>query len=86
LPGGADYKVHVTAQTSQTECGTYDNTADPDHHQREQPEPVSASESCVFRVDLAITKAGFACDAGIGYGKHHLTMVVTEQRPDTDRM
>ena len=27
IPVGADYDVHITAETSATECGKYDNTA-----------------------------------------------------------
>src|SRR5205814_639720 len=27
LAAGADYTIHITASTSATECGTYDNTA-----------------------------------------------------------
>ena len=27
LPAGADYTIHITATTSATECGVYDNTA-----------------------------------------------------------
>src|SRR3954447_15161334 len=84
LPAGADYKVHVTAQTSQTECGTYDNTATLATGNANSPNPVSASESCVFRVDLAITKSGSPATQVLGTGNITWTMVVTNNGPDTD--
>ena len=84
LPAGADYKVHITAQTSQTECGTYDNTATLTTANANSPNPVSASESCVFRVDLAITKSGSPATQELGTGNITWTMVVTNNGPDTD--
>jgi uncharacterized repeat protein (TIGR01451 family) len=84
LPAGADYKVHVTAQTSETECGTYDNTATLTTGNANNPEPASAQESCVYRVDLAITKSGSPATQILGTGNITWTMVVTNNGPDTD--
>jgi uncharacterized repeat protein (TIGR01451 family) len=85
LPAGADYKVHIVASTSETECGTYDNTATLTTGNGNNPNPVSASESCAFRVDLSITKSGspdnqeLTPNATITW-----TMVVTNNGPDDD--
>jgi uncharacterized repeat protein (TIGR01451 family) len=84
LPAGADYKVHVTAQTSETECGTYDNTATLITGNANNPDPASASESCVFRVDLQVTKSGSPATQPLGAGNITWTMVVTNNGPDTD--
>jgi uncharacterized repeat protein (TIGR01451 family) len=84
LPAGADYKVHITAKTSQTECGTYDNTATLTTGNGGNPDPASASESCAFRVDLAITKSGSPVTQELGQGNITWTMVVTNNGPDTD--
>ena len=84
LPAGADYKVHITAQTSETECGTYDNTATLTTANANNPDPASAEESCAFRVDLAITKSGSPETQDLGQGNITWTMVVTNNGPDTD--
>ncbi|HKS78139.1 MAG TPA: DUF11 domain-containing protein [Gaiellaceae bacterium] len=84
LPAGADYKVHVVAQTSQTECGVYDNTATLTTTNANNPNPVSASESCAFRVDLSVTKAGSPATQDLGQGNITWTIVVTNNGPDTD--
>jgi uncharacterized repeat protein (TIGR01451 family) len=87
LPAGADYKVHVTAQTSETECGTYDNTATLTTANANNPEPASAQESCAFRVDLSITKSGSPASQELnpdGSSRITWTMVVTNNGPDTD--
>src|SRR5207245_8195364 len=48
------------------------------------PEPASASESCAFRVDLSITKAGSPATQDLGAGNITWTIVVTNNGPDTD--
>ena len=83
LPAGADYTVHLTAQTSQTECGTYDNTATLTTGNAGNPNPASAEESCVFQVDLAISKSGSPARQE-GLGNITWTMLVTNNGPDTD--
>jgi uncharacterized repeat protein (TIGR01451 family) len=50
LPAGADFKVHVTAQTSATECSTYRNTATLTTGNANNPTD-SAEESCELHVD-----------------------------------
>jgi uncharacterized repeat protein (TIGR01451 family) len=84
LPVGADYKVHITAQTSETECGTYNNTATLTTGNANNPEPASASESCAFRVDLSITKTGSPATQDLGAGNITWTIVVKNNGPDTD--
>ena len=84
LPAGADYKVHITAQTSETECGTYDNTATLTTSNAGNPDPASAEESCAYRVDLAITKSGSPATQILGQGNITWTMVVTNNGPSTD--
>jgi uncharacterized repeat protein (TIGR01451 family) len=84
LPAGADYKVHIIAQTSETECGVYDNTATLTTTNAGNPDPASAEESCAFRVDLAITKTGSPAVQDLGQGNITWTMVVTNNGPDTD--
>lgn len=85
VPAGADYKVHITAATSQTECsGTYDNTATLTVGNGKSPNPASADEACAFRVDLAVTKAGAPATQELGAGNITWTMVVTNNGPDTD--
>jgi uncharacterized repeat protein (TIGR01451 family) len=84
LPAGADYKVHVTAQTSETECGTYDNTATLTTGNANNPDPASAAESCVYRVDLQVTKSGTPPTQELGQGNITWTMVVTNNGPDND--
>jgi uncharacterized repeat protein (TIGR01451 family) len=49
LPLGSDYKVHVTAQTSGTECSAYRNTATLTTGNANNP-TASAEESCQHRV------------------------------------
>ncbi|HEY5693116.1 MAG TPA: DUF11 domain-containing protein [Gaiellaceae bacterium] len=83
LAAGADYKVHITALTSQTECGTYDNTATLTVGNGSSPPPASAEESCAFHVDLAITKSGSPARQE-GLGNITWTMVVTNNGPDND--
>src|SRR5262249_60702319 len=58
LPAGADYKVHITAATSQTECGTYDNTATLTTTNAGNPNPAPAREASAFPVDLSLTNSG----------------------------
>jgi uncharacterized repeat protein (TIGR01451 family) len=85
VPAGADYKVRITAATSQTECsGTYDNTATLTLANGSAPNPASARESCAFRVDLSVTKAGSPATQELGQGNITWTMVVTNNGPDTD--
>jgi uncharacterized repeat protein (TIGR01451 family) len=84
VPSGADYKVHITAQTSETECGTYDNTATLTTGNANNPDPVSAEESCAYRVDLSVTKSGSPATQELGTGNITWTMVVTNNGPDTD--
>jgi uncharacterized repeat protein (TIGR01451 family) len=45
LPAGASYRVHITAQTSQTECSTYGNAATVTTANANNP-TASATESC----------------------------------------
>lgn len=47
LPAGANYTVHVTAQTSKTECSTYSNTATLSTGNANNP-TASAMESCQY--------------------------------------
>jgi uncharacterized repeat protein (TIGR01451 family) len=84
LPAGADYTVHVVAQTSETECSVYDNTATLTTGNANNPDPASASESCDFRVDLAVTKTGSPASQTLGNGNITWTMVVTNNGPDVD--
>jgi uncharacterized repeat protein (TIGR01451 family) len=84
LPAGADYKVHIVASTSETECSVYDNTATLTTENANNPNPASASESCAYRVDLSITKTGSPATQNLGAGNITWTMVVTNNGPDTD--
>jgi uncharacterized repeat protein (TIGR01451 family) len=84
LPAGADYKAHIVASTSQTECGTYNNTATLTTGNANNPNPASASESCAFHVDLSVTKAGSPATQTLGDGNITWTIVVTNNGPDTD--
>jgi uncharacterized repeat protein (TIGR01451 family) len=84
VPADSDYTVHITAQTSQTECSVYDNTATLTTANAGNPNPASAEESCAFRVDLAITKSGSPTTQDLGQGNITWTMVVTNNGPDTD--
>ena len=83
LPVQADYKVHLTAQTSETECSTYDNTATLTAGNANNPEPASATESCAFRVDLSIAKTASPSPDEQG-SNITWTMVVTNNGPDAD--
>ncbi|HXR42795.1 MAG TPA: DUF11 domain-containing protein, partial [Acidothermaceae bacterium] len=83
LPADADYTVHLTALTSQTECGTYDNKATLTIGNGTSPGPASAEESCAFHVDLSITKSGSPARQE-GLGNITWTMVVTNNGPDDD--
>ena len=49
IPAGADYIVHITAMTSSTECGTYNNTATLTTTNANNPAPASASGSARSR-------------------------------------
>jgi uncharacterized repeat protein (TIGR01451 family) len=84
LPAGADYKVHIVAPTSETECGTYNNTATLTTGNANNPNPASASESCAFRVDLSVTKAGSPASQTLGDGNITWTILVKNNGPDTD--
>jgi uncharacterized repeat protein (TIGR01451 family) len=85
LPAGADYTVHLTAQTSETECSVYNNTATLTTTNAGNPNPASATESCAFHVDLSITKTGSPATQELNAGsKITWTMVVTNNGPDTD--
>src|SRR4029077_482956 len=84
LPSGADYKVHIVASTSQTECGTYNNTATLTTGNANNPNPASASESCASHVDLSVTKAGSPATQTLGTGNITWTIVVTNNGPDSD--
>jgi uncharacterized repeat protein (TIGR01451 family) len=84
LPAGADYKAHIVASTSQTECGTYNNTATLTTGNANNPNPASASESCGFHVDLSVSKAGSPATQTLGDGNITWTIVVTNHGPDTD--
>ena len=76
--------MHVVASTSETECGTYDNTATLTTSNANNPNPASASESCGFHVDLSVTKAGSPATQTLGDGNITWTIVVTNNGPDTD--
>jgi uncharacterized repeat protein (TIGR01451 family) len=85
VPAGADYKVHLTAATSQTECsGSYDNTATLTTGNANNPNPVSAKEACAYHVDLSVTKAGSPATQDLGQGNITWTIVVKNNGPDTD--
>jgi uncharacterized repeat protein (TIGR01451 family) len=83
LAAGADYKVHITAQTSETECSSYENTATLTARNAGNQVQASAEESCAYRLDLSITKSG-APARQTGLGNITWTMVVTNNGPDTD--
>ena len=46
IPAGADYTIHITATTSASECGVYDNTATLTTTNANNPNPASAEEVC----------------------------------------
>jgi uncharacterized repeat protein (TIGR01451 family) len=65
LPAGADYTVHITAQTSASECSVYDNSATLSASNAGSAGPASAEETChpagihiVKTADAAQVKAG----------------------------
>jgi uncharacterized repeat protein (TIGR01451 family) len=85
VPAGADYQVHITAATSETECsGSYDNTATLTVGNGNSPNPANAREACAYRVDLSVTKAGSPATQELGQGNITWTMVVTNNGPDPD--
>jgi uncharacterized repeat protein (TIGR01451 family) len=84
LPAGADYKVHIVASTSETECSAYDNTATLTTGNANNPPPAGAQESCAYRVDLSVTKTGSPVSQDLGQGNITWTMVVKNNGPDTD--
>jgi uncharacterized repeat protein (TIGR01451 family) len=57
LPVGADYRVHITAQTSQTECSTYGNAATLTTANANNP-TASAKESCQHEASHFCVKVG----------------------------
>jgi uncharacterized repeat protein (TIGR01451 family) len=65
LPAGADYTIHITADTSATECGTYDNTATLTTGNANNPGPASAEESCTT-ADIHILKTADAAQVNVG--------------------
>ena len=62
LPAGADYVIHITATTSKTECGVYDNTATLTTTNANNPNPAGAEEVCKPAL-VTITKTA-GCVAG----------------------
>ena len=64
IPVGADYTVHITASTSATECGTYDNTATLTSTDS-NPAPANAQEACK-PANIAITKTADAASVNAG--------------------
>jgi uncharacterized repeat protein (TIGR01451 family) len=64
IPVGADYKVHITAMTSATECSTYNNTATVTSTDSNPP-PASAQEVC-NKANVAITKTADAASVNAG--------------------
>jgi uncharacterized repeat protein (TIGR01451 family) len=83
LPAGADYTVHLVAQTSEAACGTYDNTATLTTGNANDPSPAAASESCKVEIDLAVTKSGAPDPLTLGQGNITWTIVVTNNGPNT---
>jgi uncharacterized repeat protein (TIGR01451 family) len=65
LPAGADYTVHITAQTSSTECGVYDNTATLTTGNANNPNPANAEEDCL-KPGLSIFKKADATPVNAG--------------------
>src|SRR6185312_6870155 len=59
LAAGADFTIHITASTSATECGVYDNTATLPTTNANNPNPASAEEVCV-PAQVVITKTADA--------------------------
>jgi uncharacterized repeat protein (TIGR01451 family) len=64
IPAGADYTIHITATTSATECGTYDNTATLTSSDS-NPAPASASEAC-RPANIKILKTADAAQVSAG--------------------
>ncbi|MGH3053379.1 MAG: hypothetical protein ACRDL7_00185, partial [Gaiellaceae bacterium] len=65
LAAGADWTVHITAQTSATECGLYNNSATLTTGNANNPDPATAHESCnpanimiEKKADKALVNAG----------------------------
>src|SRR5581483_4610544 len=65
LPAGADYTVHITASTSASECGVYDNTATLTTSNANNPSPASAEEVCK-PANVSITKTADASPVNAG--------------------
>jgi uncharacterized repeat protein (TIGR01451 family) len=65
LPAGADFTVHITAQTSATECSIYDNTATLTASNAAKPGPASAEEVC-NPSDIHIVKKADAAQVSAG--------------------
>ena len=65
LAAGADYTIHITATTSASECGIYDNTAKLTTTNANNPEPASAEEVCK-PANVAITKTADASPVNAG--------------------
>ncbi len=65
LPAGADYTIHITATTSATECGVYDNTATLTTTNANNPNPASAEEVC-NPAHVTITKTADASPVNAG--------------------
>ena len=65
LPAGADYTIHITATTSASECGVYDNTATLTTTNANNPNPASAEEVCK-PANVTITKTADASPVNAG--------------------
>ena len=78
IPAGADYTVHITAMTSATECGTYNNTATLTSS-GSNPPPASASEECL-PANVSITKTADAASVSAG-GQVGFTVEVKNTGP-----
>src|SRR5437764_9363569 len=92
LPAGADYSVHITAQTSATACGVYDNTATLTTANANNPDPANAEEDClkpglsVFKTaDKALVDAGdpigFKITVGTGAGATATNVTLSDPLP-----
>ena len=65
LPAGADYKVHITATTSASECSTYDNQATLSASNAASAGPASAEEVC-HPANIQIAKTADAAQVSAG--------------------